>query len=247
MVQVLIAGIGKGFLAKIGEMIFKNLKFNGLKNYFLYKTKYKDTDIRISAAYLIRIKSSENKYLLVKNSKIPNQFQPVGGVYKYKKSGKIFLDKLKFRDDDVYNVTDESKKDLRIRIRGKYVSKFLKWFKKGKERECTTYREFKEELLDTGILSGDIFKEENVEMRYITREICDLKYSNHFQCEEILIRDIYEFEPTERQQDDIDSLEEETAQYRFFTYDEIKRLGKVSRNKEYRVGEHTLAILEGEI
>lgn len=227
------------------EKIIDKIIGYGLKESWEYKTKYKNTEVRLSAAYLIRIKSSEQKYLLVKNTKIPNQFQPVGGVYKYNDLGKQFLRELDFRQDDGYVATKSSLNDLRIRINGKYIAKFKKWFKSKEGREITAYREFKEELIDTNILDGSIFSELNVNLYYIRCSIGKMKFSDHFQCQEILIKDIYEFIPNESQQKAIDALKDETDSYKFFTYEEIKRLGKVSDGKEYRIGEHTKSILEG--
>ena len=53
----------------------------------------KDTIVRISFAYLFRIKI-EDKYFLIKNERNTNKFQPVGGVYKLKESEKIALKNL---------------------------------------------------------------------------------------------------------------------------------------------------------
>ena len=49
-----------------------------------------DTIIRISFAYLYRIKISD-KYLLVKNERGTGKYQPVGGIYKLKGNEKIEL------------------------------------------------------------------------------------------------------------------------------------------------------------
>ena len=245
MIDIILAKVLDGFLGKVIDMLFDSIKINGLEKFFQYKTKYKETEIRLSVAYLIRIKATKNKYLLVKNSKIPNQFQPVGGVYKYNDLGKEFLREINFRQDDGYIVTENSLNDLRIRIKGKYVSRFITWFKAKKGREVTAYREFKEELIDSNILDSNIFNESNVRLDYKRRSIGKLKFSDHFQCEEILIRDIYEFIPNESQQRAIDALKDETDLYKFFTYEEINRLGKISDCKEYRIGEHTKSILEG--
>ncbi|RUR41863.1 hypothetical protein ELS18_02275 [Clostridium perfringens] len=241
------AGILKGIGTQCGKAIFENIKLNGIKKFFLYKTKYRNKEIRLSVAYLIRINIRGKGYLLVKNSKIIDQFQPVGGVYKYNREGLDFLKKIKFREDEGYKSNENNKNDLRIRIKGRFLSKFVRWFKSKNGREVTAYREFKEELLDTGILKEEFFDEQNVDIRFETRVIGDMKFSNHFQCDEILISDIYDFYPNLQQEKELKSLPNEDGNYRFFSYDEIKRLGKVSGEKEYRVGEHTLKILEGEV
>ena len=39
-------------------------------------------DIRLSCAYLFQIKQTNGRYLLIKGRRI-DQYQPIGGVYKY--------------------------------------------------------------------------------------------------------------------------------------------------------------------
>lgn len=239
-------GIAKGVGSFFAKLVFERIKINGIKQALLYKTKYRNDEIRLSVAYLIRIKRRD-KYLLVKNTKILDQFQPVGGVYKYNKEGLDFLKSIKFRDDDGYSANNGNKNDLRIRIKGNYVLKFIKWFKTRQGREVTAYREFKEELLDTEILDKRYFAEHDMYLRYEGIDIGKLKFSPHFNCKEILIREIYEFIPNSTQEKEIENLLDEDEKYRFFSHNEIKRLGKVSGEKEYRVGEHTITILEGEV
>ena len=64
--------------------------FQNRKNIVIWiKTFFqKEKEFRISYAYLFRIKI-ENKYLLIKGKRI-EQYQPVGGVFKYYNS---FIDK----------------------------------------------------------------------------------------------------------------------------------------------------------
>lgn len=242
----ILSSMFKGIGTFVAKQIFERIKIDGIKNAMLYKTKYRNDEIRLSVAYLIRIKRRD-KYLLVKNTKILEQFQPVGGVYKYNREGLDFLRSLKFRNDDGYTANDGNRNDLRIRIKGNEILKFARWFKKRQGREITAYREFKEELLDTGILEEGNFEENDVDLRYERTNIGDMKFSQHFDCNEILIRDIYEFRPNSIQEKEIEKLLDGSEKYRFFSYNEIKRLGKISGEKEYRVGEHTITILEGEI
>lgn len=121
---------------------------------------FKSKKIRISAAYLFRI-VIDNKYLLVKNPKISNQYQPIGGVYKYFSSfSKIYNE---------YEITTEKNSlffeegDLRVYVKNNNVVKFIKWFKKGENREINVIREFVEEVVEKGILTLNSINEIEIE------------------------------------------------------------------------------------
>ena len=109
-----------------------------------------DTLVRISFAYLYRIKVG-NKYLLVKNERGTEKYQPVGGVYKLAGNEKIELkNRYQVKDDDKISIDESSRDDYRLRIENKYLRKFMKRFDRGANRERidNLSREFKEELID---------------------------------------------------------------------------------------------------
>ncbi len=59
-----------------------------------------NTIIRVSFAYLFRIKVG-NRYLLIKNERGTGKYQPVGGVYKFKKAEKrVLKNQFHIMDDD---------------------------------------------------------------------------------------------------------------------------------------------------
>lgn len=241
----------------IEEMILiKNFLFSCLKKCFpwiianwdrikiaiLCNTIYRNQDIRLSIAYLIRI-NINNKYLLVKSKRIPNQFQPVGGVYKYYDGAVGLFDELGVQPDDGYKFDKDLHEDLRIKVKGKHVLKIIKWFESQKSRETSPHREFIEELIDTKILSSPkVFN--IIKTSFIKRTICPLKFSDKFQCNEILIRDIYKFTPTDKQIKALELIfDKETDDFRWFEPEEIKRRGRTLDRRELVVGEHTLDIL----
>lgn len=213
-----------------------------IKLALLCNIKYRKTPIRLSISYLYKIKL-DNKYLLVKSHRIPDQFQPVGGVYKTKKGANKIFHELKVLSDDGYAYDNDLKDDLRVRVPGKNVMNFLSWFKSNTDREIDPQREFREELLDTKILTPrKAF--ESIDYNFLERNISKLHFSNHFQCPEILIKDIYEFIPNEKQEQILRKIfNKETDYYRWFEQDEIISLGRTKEKKEFRVGEHTLDIL----
>lgn len=203
-----------------------------------------DTDIRISFAYLFRIKIG-NDYLLVKNERGTNKFQPVGGVYKFKRSEKrILQNTFHAMDDDKVKIDESSRNDYRLRVKNKYLRKFVKHFDTKAERENVTdlSREFKEELIDTGILNWD-----HIDYRYCGRHISDLHFSKHFQISEVLLADIVELKLTDQQEADLRKLANTSSdQYRFANAAEIRSLGvNVDSNQlEEVIGDHTVKILE---
>jgi len=167
------------------------------------KTCYANKDIRISASYLFRIKI-DGKYLLIRGARIKSQFQPVGGVYKRLPEAVDFFNKLKIRDDDCIPIDHSSKDDLRLRMSGKNIPTFINWYKSGRQREDSVFREFYEELIRSGILSGEVFP--YINYRYIYRKQTGISYVDYFSCYEILIADIYELMPDERQKEELIKL-----------------------------------------
>ena len=148
-----------------------------------------DTLVRISFAYLYRIKVG-NKYLLVKNERGTEKYQPVGGVYKLAGNEKIELkNRYQVNDDDKISIDESSRDDYRLRIENRYLRKFMKRFDRGANRERidNLSREFKEELIDKSIVNWN-----RISYRYCGRYITALHWGEHFQCYELLLADIIE-------------------------------------------------------
>ena len=158
--------------------------------------------VRISASYLYRIKLRD-EYMLVKGNRFKH-YQPVGGVYKYSPAAIAFLRSIDAVDDDLIPVDDRSVSDLRIRIPGRHLLKFVTWYNRGTSRETSPWREFREELLATGILPSDAFP--FVFHDFIGRTVRPLRFSEYAQSWELLIADIYELLPTERQVRELETL-----------------------------------------
>lgn len=141
--------------------------------------------IRFSISYLYKIKIDE-QYLLIKGRNI-EQYQPIGGVYKYKDS---FSEKA-----EKWSITFEDPKgfyelgDLRFFTKGRYVRQILDWFDTRKNREVNVYREFYEELIEEGVLSLDSLL--STKFEYVETIKTKIKFSTHFQTDEILLYDIF--------------------------------------------------------
>lgn len=203
-----------------------------------------DTIIRISFAYLYRIKIAD-KYLLVPNARNTGKYQPVGGVYKLKGNEKLELKRrFQVKDDNKILIDESSRDDYRMRIENRYLRSFIRRFDRSADRERVDNigREFREELVETGILNWS-----QIQYRFCGRHMTELKFGDHFQIYELMLADIVELMPTSEQEKDLRNLMNEPSEmYRFAAADEISSLGidTKSGNLVESIGEHTKMILE---
>ncbi len=204
----------------------------------------KDDIIRISFAYLYRIKV-DDKYFLVLNDRNTGKYQPVGGVYKFTELEKMELRKhFHVIDDDKIPIDESSRYDYRLQLKNNYLRKFMRRFdsKAIRERIDSTGREYKEELIDTGLLSWTSLK-----YRICGRHMTEIKYSEHFQTYELLLADVVEPILTVQQESDLRALMNvPNTKYRFVKADEIKSLGVNTGTSELKetIADHTKKILQ---
>lgn len=202
------------------------------------------TIIRISFAYLYRIKVG-NKYLLVKNERGTEKYQPVGGVYKLLGNEKLELrNRYQVKDDNKIPLDKSSHDDYRLRLENKFLRKFVKRFDSKAEREqiYNLSREFREELIEKGIVSWS-----QITYRFCGRHMTELRFGDHFQCYELLLADVVELIPTSEQELDLEHLvKQQSDTYRFATADEITSLGVDTSRGDLResIADHTLKIIQ---
>lgn len=202
------------------------------------------TIIRISFAYLYRIKIG-NKYLLVKNERGTGKYQPVGGVYKLLGNEKLELrNRYQVKDDNKIPLDRSSRDDYRLRLENRYLRKFVKRFDCKAEREqiYNLSREFREELIEKGIISWS-----KITYRFCGRHMTELHFGDHFQCYELLLADVVELVPTPEQEADLERLVKQQSDiYRFATADEITSLGVDTDSGDLRenIADHTLKIIQ---
>lgn len=208
----------------------------------------KESLIRISFAYIFRIKV-DGRYLLVMNNRHTGKYQPVGGVYKMNDSEKRFLaSKYGCMDDNMITIDDSSKNDYRLRVKNRYLRDFVKRFNKCQEREKldNLYREFKEELIDTGILSFDNFKK--IRYEYVGTYYNGVKFTQHFNCYEMLLGDVVSLIPTEDQEEELRRLLRagQNDKVSFFTDEQIVKLGVDVQHStlEEIIADHAINVLE---
>jgi len=244
MIEILLKKIFSKGIETLWEN--KNLVLLYLKTIF---GKYRNKEIRFSISYLYRITiPNTDKYLLVKSSRIPNQLQPVGGAYKRYGDDKLFedWDFQKDNNDNGIGIDEKSDKDLRFRVKGKNVIKVIKWFEEGKEREVSANREFIEELISTKILSGETFR--NIDYKLIKRFAKHLKYSKYHKCYEVLIYDIVELIPNDKQKRELKNLAQIPNNinegYAIVSSEDIDRLRYFENDIQLaKIGEHTKLLI----
>lgn len=208
------------------------------------------TIVRISFAYLFRIKIGD-KYLLVKNERGTGKYQPVGGVYQFKRGEQNELrNKYQVKDDNKIPIDESSRNDYRLRLENKYLRKFVRHFDQKARRENVNNlaREFREELVETGILNW-----QKITYRFCGRHMTELHFGEHFQMYELLLADVVELLPTAEQEKDLTQLMEQYSElFRFATADEITTLGvtPATKNLAETIADHSKKILqekEGEL
>ncbi|TQO36469.1 hypothetical protein GQ41_1047 [Arenibacter algicola] len=195
--------------------------------------------VYVSLSYLIRIKlPGTERYLLVKGSKI-NQYQPVGGVYKLVGNKNIYKDWQASVKPDSKNP-----KDLRFFIKAKYLPDVLRWFKSGKDREVGIWREFQEELIDSGVLKSDNFKSIRAEYLYSKENLLSEQTRFKNETYHSLVYNIFNIELNEKQLQELTNLEQNklfTKKYAFVTEDEICK--ECFNNSKIKIGQHTKHII----
>ncbi len=196
----LSGGILTGTVLPIIDIIVAN---KGRIATALASARIGDDLIRISASYLFKIKI-DDRYLLIRGNRHPEQFQPVGGVFKMLPEGRAFLHTLRAQDDNYVPIDDASRDDLRIRIPGKHLPEFLRWYDSRAGRESDAWREFYEELIRPGILSSENFP--HVFSRHLRRVQPPIRFSPWAQSKELLVADIYELLPSPTQEAEIRRL-----------------------------------------
>ena len=205
----------------------------------------KDTSIRISFAYLFRIKV-DGKYFLVRNNRT-NKYQPVGGTYKFlEEERKYLINNIPVEDDDKIPVNKITKFDYRLLVKNKDLRKFVKRFNKTPYREniSNLSREFIEEVFSTKILDENIFGE--LSYKYCGRHMTNVEYSSVFRCYELLLADIVEVQLSQTQEELFRNLMEINCDtYCFVTAKEINSLGVKCEDNKFSddIANHTHKIL----
>lgn len=211
---------------------------DSLKNIrpYLYSLKYNNEKIRLSFAYLIRIKVN-NRYLLVKSGHKRDLFGPVGGVYHIEHIDYVY-NTLGFARDS----TPGDSQDVRGTILGKNIEKFIEWFNHGENRETSPLREFCEELLESEFIPKQLF--DNPTFSFLGTKYKGISFNDYYHINELLRFDIYELVLNEEQIKYIEDGNINKKSVRLFSKEEIESLGITEENDKRIIGTQTPYILE---
>ena len=194
MIQDIFVNLIVAFITFLASTIFHNRL--RLKIYYQSLIRW-NKNIRLSCAYVFRIRYN-NKYLLIKGNRI-DQYQPVGGVYKYYDSFNGLKENLELKDESESHFYENG--DLRLVTIGKHLVKFLDWFDTKRNREITVIRELIEELEPSGISIENLIKQSQVEYLKTVKE--PITFSTHFQMDELKIFEIFEVKIPKEILDDV--------------------------------------------
>lgn len=109
-----------------------------------------NVEVRVSISAILAI-ADGGRYLLIRNSRRPEAFGPIGGVYKHLEEAQPELEAMQFRPEGIDAVM---KNDLRGFLPRRRLGKFLKWFERKDDREMPgdcLRRELREELNEIGL------------------------------------------------------------------------------------------------
>ncbi|MFF5639003.1 hypothetical protein [Streptomyces sp. NPDC012825] len=233
------AGLSVGLFVPVIDEMAQNW---GNIRHLWYSLRYRKRSIRVSTSYLFKI-CLDGKYLLIRGSRYRTQFQPVGGVHKVSPQGNATLSAMGVTDDDLIPLDAVSYGDLRVRVPGKKIFQFFKWFDSRQGREDSPWREFQEELLSTGILPQEKFP--HIMHNYLKREVDPIRYSEWAESLEILVADVYELVPNQEQEEAFRQLA--TAEHpdiAWVTSQQIRRRGAVAGQPQtIEISSHSQRIL----
>ena len=203
-----------------------------------------NTVVRISFSYLYRIKVGD-KYLFIKNDRGTDKYQPIGGVYKFEEGEKLILkNKFQIIDDSKIPIDESSYNDYRLRLKNKYLRKFIQHFDVDAKREKINNlsREFREEVIESSALDWN-----EISYRFCGRHMTKLNYSDHFQIYELLLADIVEVLLNKDQEKELNELVNSLPdKYRLATEEEILSLGVNTNFMQLRenISNHSTKILQ---
>ncbi|MGD9715461.1 MAG: hypothetical protein AB7U26_00080 [Sulfuricurvum sp.] len=161
--------IPSGLFTSIVKYVLKHQEhLSSVLKCFCPRFYFHKKGLRISVAAIVRIEY-EDKFLLIKNHHRTEFYGPFGGVFKYYKTAKQFLDSIEFIPQSTRVTNAKKQDDLKLDLRGfipiKYLPSFLIWFKEQKDRETVDclQREMKEELQEASITKDIIELAKNIQ------------------------------------------------------------------------------------
>lgn len=240
-----ISGAVSGISLVVRILIWFRANWGNLKLRWQCLCPYRNKRIRVSMAYLFRIKVGD-EYLLVRGNRIPDQYQPPGGVYKYYEGARDTLDSLGALSDVFVKYDGDSKDDLRrVLQRGSKLPAFLRWFHSKHNREQDPWREFHEELIASGILDREVFSRISFHYNWVRSVATGIQYSPELDIHEYLFADVYELLPSDEQVTALNSIRKMKSD--LFGFVDERCIRSYGQKCGIRIASHTWKILEGAV
>lgn len=198
--------------------------------------------VRVSFSYIFRIEVGGN-YLLVKDEQGRNNYHPVGGVYKYYPDDIDIGYYFDGEYDGLFNSTQDTEDDLRLKIRKRKLKNFKKWFSTEKSRENSENlsREFKEELIDRNIVDKDVFSE--IKYKYVG-SYTQKSFNKDLRMRQIRHYDIFNIKLSNSQRTFLKSLMAQNSEfYVFATQENINNGFMQFSGKRYDIAEYSKLIM----
>ena len=182
-----------------------------------WQSRHRSEYVRFSISALVRIQVG-SEYLLVRGHRFADRYQPVGGVLKRLPDSAGDIAALKPLPDNMFTEDDENRDDLRLRIHGKHLRRFLKWYASGRGRETGPWREFHEELVAPGILGHRDFP--HALFQHVGQHSPGIQPGEHGQGLECRIAEIYSLHPSREQHAALVELKQHKEDERFAWVDD---------------------------
>jgi len=192
---------------------------------FCAATRYRRTNIRVSIAYLVAIRT-QGAYLLVRGHRIRHQYQPVGGVFKVTPGvWQGLINEFEVQQDVRFVADEAAENDLRLLVKGRNLGALLAWFMKGENIEVAPWREFHEELIATGHLSRENFSKGHFERVGLRTD--GIHFDTHTGLQQLIVVELYKLFPTPGQEEELRKLKDGGEggmypEYGFFSADLLK-------------------------
>ena len=197
--------------------------------------------IRISASYLFNIEV-DGKFLLIKSER-RNQYQPVGGCYKYFPEAEVFLNSIGAIPEKKSNGVD-SLMDLRLMIPEESLEAFVMWYYSMQGREVSFDRELNEELISFVPQNKQHLFDE-VQTKNLAQGTFDLFFDEEKGMNSIKPMDIVGLELSKPQKDILKSVCANNSEKFIFASenDILKGYKLLNDGTKVKIGSHTKNIL----
>jgi hypothetical protein len=184
LISTVLVKEAPSFISKTAKWLIHNKKF------IACSILGRERDARIAYSAIVRMKTTDNRYILVRNLHRPENFAPFGGIYKYSAQGENFIDKIEFKPHYL-GTNDHANSDLRGFTKRKHIGSFNNWRKTGKGREdyadCI-HREIKEELNEI----GERYSPSRLSLNFIRTVIEGPHYEPSVRYTSLRIFDVYD-------------------------------------------------------